>query len=328
MGVLNQPVVNGMVLALGFAIAMLMLSRRSEPAWLRYIAVVVAVACGLGIYLTHTRAAWLRGAAVLIIGASLARGYRTGFVAALGAVVSIIAINWSTFTSTDREAGGVASETEVDDRLNTIQTALWAAAQKPLTGWGIGRFPAVNTYHHQQWSDTPWFRGHGIVAHETEIGIVAELGVIGLALWISILALVAYRLWNAYRTCRTTICAASRWRSRRSWQLRSTSAPGLPWTCGFSISRRPPFSCLPESRSAGPIGTSAVRRLRVATSLTACSRDMRECSGIMGEHRIERCIATYVRLPSAGELRGNRICRGDCGSGSHQIAPSGDDALL
>jgi hypothetical protein len=44
------------------------------------------------------------------------------------------------------------------DRLNDAQTALWVAL-KPLTGWGIGRFAAVNTYHHQQWSPAiPWMR--------------------------------------------------------------------------------------------------------------------------------------------------------------------------
>ena len=90
---------------------------------------------------------------------------------------------------------------EVQDRLNTIQTSLWAVAQKPIAGWGIGRFQAVNTYHHQQWSpDTPWIRGYAISSHENELGILAELGLIGLTLWICVLALIAYRLWNAYRT--------------------------------------------------------------------------------------------------------------------------------
>jgi len=200
-GVFNQPAVNGLMLALGFAVAMLLISRRSEPAWRRWFAFIIAVACGYGLYLTHTRAAWLSGAVVLIIGALLARGYRTGFIAALGITATIIAINWSVFTSSDREAGGVASVGEVDDRLNTAQTALWAAAQKPLAGWGIGRFPAVNTYHHQQWSpEIPWIRGYGIASHTNELGILAELGAIGLTLWICVLALIAYRLWDAYRT--------------------------------------------------------------------------------------------------------------------------------
>jgi O-antigen ligase len=200
-GVFNQPIVNGMVLALGFAIAMLLLSRRSEPVWRRLVAFVVAVACGFGMYYTHTRAVWLCGAVVLIIGATMGKGFRKGFIAGLCLVTTVIVMNWSVFTSTDRNAGGVGSVREVQDRLNIDQTALWAAVQRPLTGWGIGRFAAVNTYHHQQWSpETPFIRGWGDAPHENELGITAELGLIGLVPWICVLALLAYGLWKAYRT--------------------------------------------------------------------------------------------------------------------------------
>lgn len=200
-GIFNQPVVNGMVLVLGFAIAMLLASRRSEPTWRRLVALVVAVACGGGIYLTHTRAVWFCGAIVLIIGAILAKEFRTGFIAAICLVMTMVILNWSAFTGTNREVGGVASPGELEARMNIIQTALGATAERPLTGWGIGRFAAVNTYHHQQWSlETPWNAGYGFVAHQNELGIVVELGLIGLVPWIYVLALIAYRLWNAYRT--------------------------------------------------------------------------------------------------------------------------------
>ena len=200
-GVFRQPVVNGWLLALGLAIAMLLLSRRSEPTWRRWFAFVVAIACGYGIYLTHTRAAWLSSVVVLIIGALIARGYRKGFIVAIFLVASVAAVNWSTFTSTDREAGGVGSVSEVQARLNSNQTALWAFTRKPFAGWGIGRFQQVNSYHHQQWApDVPWIRGYGIVAHESELGILADVGVIGLALWICVQALTFRRLWTAYRT--------------------------------------------------------------------------------------------------------------------------------
>jgi O-antigen ligase len=200
-GVFRQPDVNGWLLALGLAVAMLLLSRRSEPTWLRWFAFVVAIACGCGIYFTHTRGVWLSSVIVLIIGALIARGYRTGFIVALCLVASVVAVNWSTFASTDRKAGGVGSMDEVQDRLNANQTALWAFTRKPFAGWGIGRFQPVNTYHHQQWApDVPWARGYGAVAHETELGILLEVGVIGLALYICVLALVIRRLWTAYRT--------------------------------------------------------------------------------------------------------------------------------
>jgi O-antigen ligase len=200
-GIFLQPVVNGWVLALGLAVAMLLLSQRSEPTWRRWFAFVVTIACGYGIYLTHTRAAWIAGVVVLIIGALIARGYRKGFIVSICLVASVVAVNWSVFTSSDRKAGGVGSVTELQDRLNANQTALWAFDRKPFAGWGIGRFQAVNTYHHQQWApDVPWIRGYGIVAHESELGILADLGVIGLALYICVLALLIRRLWTAYRT--------------------------------------------------------------------------------------------------------------------------------
>jgi O-antigen ligase len=200
-GVFNHPVINGMVLTIGFAIAMMLMNQRDEPRWRKFVAFVVAACCGYGIYLTYTRAAWLSALAVLILGALLAKGFRAGFVAVLCFVLGMVGLNWSVFTSTDREAGGVASVSEVNDRLNIIQTALSAAAQKPIAGWGVGRFEAVNTFHHQQWSpETPWINGYGIVSHQNELGILAELGLVGLVLWVGVLTLLIRRLWTAYRT--------------------------------------------------------------------------------------------------------------------------------
>ena len=95
------------------------------------MAFAIAIACTCGLYLTHTRAAWMSGLAVLVIGAILATGYRRGFVVAIGVLMALIAVNWSVFTSYDREAGGIASAGEIDDRLNINQTAIWAATQRP-----------------------------------------------------------------------------------------------------------------------------------------------------------------------------------------------------
>ena len=166
-----------------------------------FTALAIGIASGIGVYETHTRAAWLGALAVLLIGALLATGYRTGFVVALLLVITTVAANWSTFTSADREAGGVGSLNEVDSRLNDIRTAFWAFERKPLEGWGIGRFQSVNTYHHQQWSvDTAFSLGYGEVSHQNELAILAELGIVGLTAWICVLALAAIGVWRAYRT--------------------------------------------------------------------------------------------------------------------------------
>jgi O-antigen ligase len=94
----------------------------------------------------------------------------------------------------------VGSLDEVQDRLNNIATSLWAFPREPILGWGIGRFTAVNTYHHQQWSpETPWVRGFGIASHLDSLGILVELGIIGLVLWLVILVLIYARLVRVIR---------------------------------------------------------------------------------------------------------------------------------
>jgi O-antigen ligase len=198
-GVFNQPVANGMVLIVGFVIAVMLASDRAEPAWRRTLLWLYALPSALAIYLTHTRAIYLAFVLVLILGAILASGARAVFASLLGTITLVVALNWSTFTSADRAAGGVDSKSEVWDRLNTIATSIWAFKREPWFGWGISRFVAVNTFHHQQWSnDIPWVRGLGIASHDTELGILVELGILGLLLWLCVLVPLIGLLVQAY----------------------------------------------------------------------------------------------------------------------------------
>lgn len=199
-GVFSQPVVNGLVLTVGFLVAVLLASHTAESRLLRAFALLVAAASGYGVFLTHTRAVWLSFALVVVIGAVLARGFRTGYLLTLGVMVMAVVINWSNFTSSDRSAGGVGSANEVHDRLNSIATSVWAFKREPLTGWGIGRFPAVNTYHHQQFSpEIPWQRGFGISSHLDGLGILVELGIVGLGLWLAATVLMYVKLVQSAR---------------------------------------------------------------------------------------------------------------------------------
>ncbi|MEC3955849.1 O-antigen ligase family protein [Nocardia sp. CDC153] len=198
-GLPNQPEVNGLILIVGYVLSLVLMSSEKRPRWQKIGLAVIAAACAVSVYLTHTRSIWLDFAVVVLLAIVLGKGFRTGFVVTALAATTIIAMNWSTFTSADRKAGGVASTNEVYDRLNADTTAVWAWTQKPFSGWGLGRFVMVNTYRHQQYSPfTPWERGLGIPAHETELGILAELGIVGLLLWLTVLILLSRRLLLAY----------------------------------------------------------------------------------------------------------------------------------
>jgi O-antigen ligase len=114
-------------------------------------------------------------------------------------VGALVAGSWQQVTSTNRYEGGVASKAEVEDRLNADATAFWAIERKPVYGWGIGRFPTVNTIHHKAWGNIDWNRGYGIAAHDTQLGIAAELGLLGLGLWIAILIAIGVASRRAWR---------------------------------------------------------------------------------------------------------------------------------
>ena len=204
-GVFNQPVVNGLALIAGFASALMIIGGRSRtPRWAKIAVAISCVAMAYGVYLTHTRAVWLCFLIVVIVGLVFGSGVRAGFSIALTAIVVGVAFNWSRLTSSDRAAGGVGSVNEVDDRLNSIATSVWAAVREPVVGWGIGRFTAVNSLHHQQWSaGVPWRRGLGISSHFNELGILVELGGVGLLLWLGVLVLLVSRLLSSVRTLPT-----------------------------------------------------------------------------------------------------------------------------
>ncbi|MGZ8177336.1 O-antigen ligase family protein [Williamsia sp. SKLECPSW1] len=199
-GVPNQPVVNGIIILLGFVCAMYLASGHDRNRYARVAAGLVAVASVYAVFLTHTRVIYLGLLMVIVAGAVIARGYRTGFVVTGVLGAAAVVANWSTFTSSDRAKGGVGSTSEVFDRLNTAATTFWGFDEKPLFGWGLGRFISLNTVHHQQWSpSTPFDRGLGIAPHFNELGILSDLGLVGLVLWLVVLVGMSARLVVAYR---------------------------------------------------------------------------------------------------------------------------------
>jgi O-antigen ligase len=200
-GIFAQPVANGLVLIVGFVVAVYLATQQRVATVERILLIGMSICTIYAIYLTRTRAVWLAFGLALLLGIVLLPRVRRWFLAIAISIAVYIGLNWATFMSADRVSGGVGSSTEVNDRLNVTATALWAIQEKPLFGWGITRFAQVNTYNHQRWApDVPWANGYRDVSHDNEAGIAAELGLIGLALWLAVLLLIAWRLWRAFRT--------------------------------------------------------------------------------------------------------------------------------
>jgi O-antigen ligase len=194
-GIFDQPSITGFVIAVSLAAALLLASTPNVP--FRLLAGLAVLPMGPAIYVTHSRAPLLCMVIILLGGLVFARGMRTGFAILTLVGVLILAANWSAFTSSDREKGGVTSQAELDDRKNGVATSLAVIPEHLFFGHGIGRFAQVNTYEHKQWGLTDWRRGYGIASHETELGIATEFGLVGLALWLGVLGTMVGRVARA-----------------------------------------------------------------------------------------------------------------------------------
>jgi O-antigen ligase len=199
-GIFNQPVVNGVLLVIGFTVCLFLASRPGTRRSVQILLYVLAAANAYSVYLTHTRASLLALVIVLALGVAFASGWRRGFVVVSLVGVAGVAANASTFFSSDRSAGGVGSSHEVYDRLNIMATAWRAIQEHPFVGVGLTRFQIYNTDNHVAWSqDVPWRAGYAILSHENELGIGAELGIPGMLAWIAVVVAILWMLARAVR---------------------------------------------------------------------------------------------------------------------------------
>lgn len=197
-GIFLNPAATGMALVACFAATMHLATL--GRGWRRAALLLAALAMLVAVALTQTRSAWVAAGLALIFLALAHRGARHLYVVVLIAIGAVVLANWSTFASSDRTQGGVTSTSETHDRLNAATTAVWGIGQEPVFGWGIGRFTALNTEHHKAYGTTPWERGYGIHPHDTQLAVGAELGLVGLAIWLGILAALVLMGRRARRT--------------------------------------------------------------------------------------------------------------------------------
>ncbi len=195
-GPLLNSAADGVIMVASLAAALFLGQQRGLRH--RRIALLTAALLPVGIFTTQTRAIYLGAAVVVIGGALFARGYRRWYLLLAGAAAAVIAVNFRTFLSADRTQGGVTSVGEVESRLNDWATAIWGFQQKPAFGWGVARFPELNTVHHQNWPGVDWQLGWGFLSHNTHLAFAAELGMVGLLLWVGILVAIAARTRRAW----------------------------------------------------------------------------------------------------------------------------------
>lgn len=196
-GPFAEPVAMGSGLFVGLLAGGLTLADRVLGAAERYLGAAVVVVASFGVVGTLTRAVWL-GAVIGIVVAGLASPATRRLVppvllcGTVAVAVMLVAVPGLADDATER----VGTERSVWDRVNSNDAAIEAVAANPIAGVGFQQFVEASGAYSEQRSDIPLTR-IDLEVHNVPLSISAELGLVGLALWLC--AVAACMAWPLTR---------------------------------------------------------------------------------------------------------------------------------
>ncbi|MBV9813764.1 MAG: O-antigen ligase family protein, partial [Acetobacteraceae bacterium] len=149
-------------------------------------AFAVIILCAAGMLYTVTRQVWLGAAAGIVVAMLADRRLRPWLPAVTVSVAIIVGLSLAFVpglsSSVSYRAG---AQGPVWDRLNSDAAALRMVAARPALGFGWGTFSQASTPYYRLAKAYPLTAVSN--AHNVPLSIAAELGLVGLALWLAVL---------------------------------------------------------------------------------------------------------------------------------------------
>jgi O-antigen ligase len=159
----------------------------------------------VAIFFTYTRSAWLGAAAAMLVVMSLElptkwRRFAFGAVAAAGLL--FVGAKWDSILSFKRDVHNTASDTRhsVEQRSSFTYVSWQMFKDHPVFGCGFGRFydkklPYLSDRRQQMEIDSLRSLQH----HNTLLSVLVETGIVGVALFVVLIASLAQSAWNVVR---------------------------------------------------------------------------------------------------------------------------------
>jgi O-antigen ligase len=186
----------GGLLVVAIVLSTALAAVRGWPLLTRALALAAAAGCAAGLYLTESRGALFfgLGAALLVAPFAAGRG-RRGAATALVAVALVGTVGWF----------GLVASPGALHRITHPQTAggsgreeLWTVGVRmvqahPINGVGAGNFPVASIHYLFRPGATQrdvYIIDRPLVPHNIYLNVLAELGIVGLSLFVFILAVV------------------------------------------------------------------------------------------------------------------------------------------
>lgn len=181
-GPFAEAAANGLALyACAVASAIAALTWR-DRRW-RWAAAVVLGLCALGILLTVTRAAWIASAGATVVTLMAVREARRFAIPAVAAAGVGVLIAFALIPGLQAQAEDRADDDRpVWDRRNANAAAFRMIEERPLVGFGWGRFRTDSFDYYRQSLDFPLTGQRDL--HNVYLSNAVELGLIGALLWL------------------------------------------------------------------------------------------------------------------------------------------------
>lgn len=197
-----NPVGNGLAMCLAILSA-ISLWKEVPRRW-RPILIALLLLYFVGIYLTKTRCVWLGAiAAVAIISlVKIPRGKRLPLAVyglLIGAV--ILASQWDRLISFKRDKGLSAQEVASSAELRPILAVVaWRMFKDhPIDGVGLAHYDENSKYYiSKRGVDLPLERARGYTQHNVFLSLLTETGLVGMTLFLTILALWSFHAWKLH----------------------------------------------------------------------------------------------------------------------------------
>jgi len=194
-----QAAVNGTVLGFVFVASFYFLSRRRSRIIWRFFSFLLLMLTPLAIFFTYTRAAWLAALLAFVVsGIFIFKEKGKIFAAVSLALFIVVASSTAFFLSNDTVSFAIKrtrAEKPIYDRLNLYIASLNMFVHHPFFGVGFGRFADCSADYFKN-VDGVTFRNSELSEHDTFAGVMAEMGISGIALILLIYVTILRRsIW-------------------------------------------------------------------------------------------------------------------------------------
>jgi O-antigen ligase len=180
--------------------------KRLTPRW--QIALVPLAPLFLaGVFFSYTRSVWLGMAAATLMAALLTlKGHLRTAALSLACLVGLLAsiVLWDKLIHLERDESGGHAAVSVSNRAAHAYVSFAMFRDRPLLGFGFGHYPNEKlAYLQDRRTALKLQRLRTRLSHNTVLTLLVELGIIGLSLFMAVIAAWAFcaiRLWRNQNT--------------------------------------------------------------------------------------------------------------------------------